>query len=164
MQGQSVSAQKDAATQKAEVDHLSQSINELVLTIQDIAQNTSQAAVAAGKADTRTTDGERAVANTLAQIESIAVDIEQFGSTMELLQKDGDRIGQIVNVINAVTQQTNLLALNAAIEAARAGEQGRGFAVVADEVRALAMRTQQSTTEIEHLVTTLHKRVWTRPP
>lgn len=158
LQSDSTCAQKDSSMQKTEVDHLSHSIDELVLTVQDIAKNTSQAALAAGIADTKAGEGEKAVVNTVTQIESLAVEIQQLGSTMELLQKDGDRIGQIVDVINSVAQQTNLLALNAAIEAARAGEQGRGFAVVADEVRALAMRTQQSTTEIEHLVTTLQKR------
>lgn len=158
LQSDSACAQKGASMQKTEVDHLSHSIDELVLTVQDIAKNTSQAALAACIADTKAGDGEKTVVNTVTQIESLAVEIQQLGSTMELLQKDGDRIGQIVDVINSVAQQTNLLALNAAIEAARAGEQGRGFAVVADEVRALAMRTQQSTTEIENLVTTLQKR------
>ncbi|WP_431311928.1 methyl-accepting chemotaxis protein [Pseudomonas alkylphenolica] len=158
LHSESTCAQKDTSKQKTEVDHLSHSIDELVLTVQDIAKNTSQAALAAGIADTKAGDGEKTVVNTVTQIESLAVEIQQLGSTMDLLQKDGDRIGQIVDVINSVAQQTNLLALNAAIEAARAGEQGRGFAVVADEVRALAMRTQQSTTEIEHLVTTLQKR------
>ena len=158
LQSESTCAQQDASMQKIEVDHLSHAIDELVLTVQDIAKNTGQAALAAGQADTQAGAGEQAVVNTVAQIENLALEIQQLGSTMELLQKDGDRIGQIVDVINAVAQQTNLLALNAAIEAARAGEQGRGFAVVADEVRALAMRTQQSTTEIESLVTTLQQR------
>lgn len=158
LQSESTTAQQDASMQKIEVNQLSHAIDELVLTVQDIARNTGQAALAASEADTKAGAGEEAVMNTVSQMENLALEVQQLGSTMTLLQGDGDRIGQIVDVINAVAQQTNLLALNAAIEAARAGEQGRGFAVVADEVRALAMRTQQSTTEIEALVSTLQKR------
>lgn len=158
LRNESTTAQQDASLQRVEVNQLSHAIDELVLTVQDIAKNTGQAALAASEADTKAGAGEEAVMNTVAQMENLALEVQQLGSTMTLLQGDGDRIGQIVDVINAVAQQTNLLALNAAIEAARAGEQGRGFAVVADEVRALAMRTQQSTTEIEALVSTLQKR------
>lgn len=154
----STSSQKDVVQQKTEVSNLSLYINELVLTVQNITKSTGQAALAAEQADAKARTGEETVMLAVEHIESLAVEVQQLGSTMELLQKDVERIGQVVDVINDVAKQTNLLALNAAIEAARAGELGRGFAVVADEVRALAMRTQYSTTEIEGLVVALQTR------
>ena len=92
------------------------------------------------------------VAQALAQIEKLAVEVGHSTEAMSHLKRESDKIGSVLDVIKSVAQQTNLLALNAAIEAARAGEAGRGFAVVADEVRSLAQRTQQSTEEIEELI------------
>ncbi|MNN33811.1 Methyl-accepting chemotaxis protein McpS [compost metagenome] len=128
-----------------------------MFTVQEIARNTEVAAVSAASSDARARNGEVVVRDTVAQIEHLGEEMDELGLAMERLRLDGAKIGQIVDVINSIATQTNLLALNAAIEAARAGEQGRGFAVVADEVRALAMRTQQSTTEIESLVDALQQ-------
>lgn len=153
----SAQTQSDVEKQKLEVAQVSTAINELVITVQDIAQNTELAATTAAVADVKAREGERVVNCVVDQIEHLSLEMNELGSAMGKLQQDSDRIGQVVNVIKAVAEQTNLLALNAAIEAARAGEQGRGFAVVADEVRALAKRTQQSTKEIEGLVSALQE-------
>jgi methyl-accepting chemotaxis protein len=149
--------QQDVESQRAEVDLVAVAINELVATVQDIARNTELAAATAASSDDKARAGEATVSEAVDQIELLAEEMQQLGTSMEHLRQDGEKIGRIVEVINAVAAQTNLLALNAAIEAARAGEHGRGFAVVADEVRGLAMRTQQSTTEIEALVDVLQK-------
>lgn len=154
----STNSQYDALQQKSEIERLSRSIDELVLAVNSITSNIEGAASAAIQTDQKARSGERNVLLAVGQIEGFALEIQELGAAMLILQSDVDRIGQIIDVINAVAEQTNLLALNAAIEAARAGQQGRGFAVVADEVRALAMRTQRSTTEIEELVGTLQMR------
>ncbi|MDX1270156.1 MAG: methyl-accepting chemotaxis protein, partial [Oceanisphaera sp.] len=106
----------------------------------------------ANTADSEASDGNRKVNLTTSQIGRLAEDIGQSLNTINQLEAESLNIGSILDVIKGVAEQTNLLALNAAIEAARAGEQGRGFAVVADEVRALAQRTQQATAEIENLI------------
>ncbi|WP_431311929.1 methyl-accepting chemotaxis protein [Pseudomonas alkylphenolica] len=148
----SAEGQSELELQTAEVEQVSTAINQMVVTIQEIARSTELAAVTASLADTKARDGNQVVSIVLSQIELISQDMGELGQAMKYLQQGSGRIGQVVDVIKAVADQTNLLALNAAIEAARAGEQGRGFAVVADEVRALARRTQQSTSEIAELV------------
>ena len=121
----------------------------------EVARNAVDAAQATAEADQQAVQGEKLAGDAVAQIERMAMQVANTGEAMEHLRRDSDAIGSVLDVIKAVAEQTNLLALNAAIEAARAGEAGRGFAVVADEVRALAQRTQQSTEEIEKLIGTL---------
>ena len=142
-------------SQKEETDQVATAMHEMSATVQEVARNAEQAAQAATEADQEAREGDRVVAEVVAQIERMASEVVRSSEAMTALQSDSDKIGSVMNVIRAVAEQTNLLALNAAIEAARAGEAGRGFAVVADEVRGLAQRTQKSTEEIEQLVSAL---------
>jgi methyl-accepting chemotaxis protein len=130
-------------------------MHEMSATVQEVARNAEQAALAATEADSEAREGDRVVTEVVTQIERMATAVVRSTEAMTALQGESDKIGSVMNVIRAVAEQTNLLALNAAIEAARAGEAGRGFAVVADEVRGLAQRTQKSTEEIEGLVAAL---------
>tara|TARA_Y100001968_G_scaffold46245_2_gene36462 strand:- start:834 stop:1547 length:714 start_codon:yes stop_codon:yes gene_type:complete len=130
-------------------------MHEMSATVQEVARNAEQAALAATEADGEAREGDRVVTEVVTQIERMASAVVRSSEAMTALQEESDKIGSVMNVIRAVAEQTNLLALNAAIEAARAGEAGRGFAVVADEVRGLAQRTQKSTEEIEGLVAAL---------
>ncbi|WP_295486595.1 methyl-accepting chemotaxis protein [uncultured Pseudomonas sp.] len=141
--------------QKVETDQVATAMNEMTATVQDVARNAEQASEAALMADQQAREGDRVVAEAIAQIERLAAEVGHSSEAMTQLRGESDKIGSVLDVIKAVAQQTNLLALNAAIEAARAGEAGRGFAVVADEVRSLAQRTQQSTEEIEELIARL---------
>ncbi|MCV4261901.1 methyl-accepting chemotaxis protein [Pseudomonas capsici] len=138
--------------QKVETDQVATAMNEMSATVQEVAHNAEQASQAASSADREARDGDRVVGEAIAQIERLASEVGRSAEAMTELEQESDKIGKVMDVIKAVAEQTNLLALNAAIEAARAGEAGRGFAVVADEVRGLAQRTQQSTEEIENLV------------
>ncbi|MFK7700525.1 methyl-accepting chemotaxis protein [Pseudomonas caspiana] len=130
-------------------------MNEMSATVQEVARNAEQASQAASAADSEARAGDKVVGEAIAQIERLATEVVRSADAMTQLEQESDKIGKVMDVIKAVAEQTNLLALNAAIEAARAGEAGRGFAVVADEVRGLAQRTQQSTEEIENLVSGL---------
>jgi methyl-accepting chemotaxis protein len=138
--------------QKAETDHVATAMNEMTATVQNVARDAEEASAAASIADQQACEGEQIVGEAIAQIKRLAEELNQSADAVRHLQEQSDKIGGVLDVIKAVAQQTNLLALNAAIEAARAGEAGRGFAVVADEVRNLALRTQRSTEEIESLV------------
>ena len=143
--------------QKSEVDQVATAMHEMASTVQEVARNTTDASAAATLADQQARHGSTVVKQATAQISELAVAVEELGGAMNVLSQDSEQIGKVIDVIKAVAEQTNLLALNAAIEAARAGEQGRGFAVVADEVRSLAQRTQDSTKEIEALIVTLQQ-------
>ncbi|UVJ44627.1 methyl-accepting chemotaxis protein [Pseudomonas sp. LS1212] len=139
-------------SQKVETDQVATAMHEMTATVQEVARNAEQASQAATAADGEARQGDRVVAEAIAQIERLAEEVRRSTQAMAQLQQESDKIGSVMDVIKSVAEQTNLLALNAAIEAARAGEAGRGFAVVADEVRGLAQRTQKSTEEIEELV------------
>ncbi|MEX3776467.1 methyl-accepting chemotaxis protein [Pseudomonas sp. MYb118] len=139
-------------SQKMETDHVASAMNQMTATVQDVARNAEEAYRAATTADQQASEGERVVGDAIERIERLAEEVGGSAKAVAHLKGQSDKIGGVLDVIKAVAQQTNLLALNAAIEAARAGEAGRGFAVVADEVRNLARRTQQSTEEIEGLI------------
>ncbi|MGM7281952.1 methyl-accepting chemotaxis protein [Pseudomonas guariconensis] len=144
-----------ANSQKVETDQVATAMHEMAATVQEVARNAEQASHAATGADQEARAGDRVVGEAINQIERLASEVHRSTEAMSLLQQESQKIGSVMDVIKSVAEQTNLLALNAAIEAARAGEAGRGFAVVADEVRGLAQRTQQSTEEIEGLVASL---------
>ena len=139
-------------SQKVETDQVATAMNEMTATVQEVARNAEEASEAAVAADQQAREGDKVVGEAIAQIERLALEVGHSTEAMGHLKRESDKIGSVLDVIKSVAQQTNLLALNAAIEAARAGEQGRGFAVVADEVRSLAQRTQKSTEEIEELI------------
>nr|WP_296254691.1 MULTISPECIES: methyl-accepting chemotaxis protein [unclassified Pseudomonas] len=145
----------EVSTQKEETEQVATAMNQMTSTVHDVARNAEEAALAAQTADTKVDSGQAVVRQSMQRIEQLATSAGSASHSIESLSAEIQNIGKVLSVINSVAEQTNLLALNAAIEAARAGEQGRGFAVVADEVRALAKRTQQSTEEIERLVTRL---------
>ena len=145
-------------TQLVETDQVATAMHEMAATVQEVAQNAESASHAANEADGEARQGDRVVAEVVGQIERLAGEVDRSTQAMQVLQQESDKIGSVMDVIRAVAEQTNLLALNAAIEAARAGEAGRGFAVVADEVRGLAQRTQKSTEEIAELVAGLQQR------
>ena len=132
-----------------------QSVEEMSQSIASISHNAADAAEAARLASSEAENGQQVVELTVKQIQQLAIDIESSSDTINQLQQDAERVNVVLDVIKGIAEQTNLLALNAAIEAARAGEQGRGFAVVADEVRSLASRTQESTEEINQMLAQL---------
>ncbi len=138
--------------QQGEIQQVATAMNEMSATVTEVARNAGNAATAAQNADEQAKSGCEVVNLTVNTINSLASEVQRTSEVIENLKGDSISIGAVLDVIRDIAEQTNLLALNAAIEAARAGEQGRGFAVVADEVRTLASRTQQSTQEINDMI------------
>jgi len=141
-----------------EADMVATAATEMQATIQDISHNTEAAAKKAESTNLSAQQGRSEVDSTVKHIRALSDSLGNASNVVSQLEKDGETIGSVLDVIRGIADQTNLLALNAAIEAARAGEYGRGFAVVADEVRSLAQRTQESTSEIEGIISTLQQR------
>ncbi|MAZ89631.1 MAG: methyl-accepting chemotaxis protein [Cellvibrionaceae bacterium] len=144
--------ERGVVSQQVEIQQVVTAVREMATVVEDVAHNVTQTADNAEQADTEAVEGNRVVTATMGQIESLSADINAASEVIDKLQQETDNIGSVLDVIRGIAEQTNLLALNAAIEAARAGEQGRGFAVVADEVRTLASRTQSSTQEIQEMI------------
>lgn len=139
----------------AETEQVATAMNEMSATVGEVSNNASQAAASTEEGRKVASDGRAIVMQTIEAINKLADNVTRSTEVINKLKQESNNIGTVLDVISGIAEQTNLLALNAAIEAARAGEQGRGFAVVADEVRTLAQRTQQSTDEIQSMITAL---------
>ncbi|WP_419247830.1 methyl-accepting chemotaxis protein [Pseudomonas syringae] len=141
--------------QNAEIDQAATAINEMTSAVEEVARNAVSTSDASNQSSTSALAGQTRVIETVQSIQTLTDNVQATSTLVQNLANQSQDIGKVLDVIRSIAEQTNLLALNAAIEAARAGESGRGFAVVADEVRALAHRTQQSTLEIDSMVSAM---------
>jgi len=145
----------DITSQQSQTYQVAQSIHQINLAVNEMANNLASTATTSNETNQETIDGKNLLQKTIVSIQDLSQQIEKSTQVIHQLNSNSEKINSVVDVIRGIAEQTNLLALNAAIEAARAGEQGRGFAVVADEVRTLAGRTQESTEEINQMVSLL---------
>lgn len=153
------STRKGVYQEQEQITQLTTAITQMTVTVQEVARNANEVASSAEKSGAEAASGQAVVQKTIESIQGLALEINNSNEVVTEVESDSNAIGTIIDTIKGIAEQTNLLALNAAIEAARAGEQGRGFAVVADEVRTLASKTQDSTKKIQDMIESLQSKV-----